>query len=287
MSAANGNPNGTTNDDADDSSYDLETELIIEALYQKYRYDFRLYARSSVKRRLQHALGRFHCPTISHLQARLLHEPGFLHELIDILTVPTTEMFRDPSYFAELRTTVVPFLKTFPSLKIWIAGCSTGEEVVSFAILLKEENLLEKTTIYATDINPRVLEEASRGIYDTETIKRATLNYREAGGNGMISDYFSVAYGSARVDPKLLKNVVFSDHSLATDAVFGEMHLVSCRNVLIYFDRPLQNRATTLFKDSLVRGGFLGLGSRESLRFLDPAPAFKTISESQRLYQKS
>jgi chemotaxis protein methyltransferase CheR len=274
-------------DDIEDSEYDLEIELLIEALYQKYRYDFRHYARSSVKRRLQHALGRFHCATISHLQARLLHEKNFLPELIDILTVPTTEMFRDPSYFAGMRELVFPFLRTFPSLKIWIAGCSTGEEVVSFAILLKEENLLDKTVIYATDINQRVLEHASRGIYDTETIKRATLNYREAGGQGSIADYFSVAYGSARVDPNLLKNVVFSDHSLATDAVFGEMHLVSCRNVLIYFDRDLQNRATSLFRDSLVRGGFLGLGSRETLRFLDPAPAFKVVSESQRLYQKS
>lgn len=270
-----------------DDSYDLETELLIEALYQKYRYDFRQYARSSVKRRLKHALGRFHCSTISHLQARLIHEPSFLPELIDVLTVPTTEMFRDPSYFAALRSEVLPVLKTYPSLKIWIAGCSTGEEVVSFAILLKENGLLDKTTIYATDINTRSLEEASRGIYDTDTIKRATLNYREAGGQGMISDYVSVAYGSARVNPELLKNVVFSDHSLATDAVFGEMHLVSCRNVLIYFDRALQNRATGLFRDSLVRGGFMGMGSRESLRFLDVAPAFKAIDEAQRIYQKA
>lgn len=273
-------------EDIDDSAYDLETELLIEALYQKFHYDFRHYARSSVKRRLQHALSRFHCPTISHIQARLLHENGFLQELIDVLTVPTTEMFRDPSYYAALRTEVFPVLKTYPSLKIWIAGTSTGEEVVSFCILLKEEGLLEKTVIYATDINQRVLDEASRGIYDTETIKRATLNYRESGGKGMISDYVSVAYGSARVDQNLLKNVVFSSHSLATDAVFGEMHLVSCRNVMIYFDRPLQNRATALFRDSLVRGGFLGLGSRESMRFLDTAPAFKVLNESQRLYQK-
>lgn len=273
-------------EDIDDSAYDLETELLIEALYQKFHYDFRQYARSSVKRRLKHALGHFRCPTISHIQARLLHEPGFLAELIDVMTVPTTEMFRDPSYFAEIRATLFPFLKTFPSLKIWIAGTSTGEEVVSFCILLKEEGLLEKTTVYATDINQRVLDEASRGIYNTETIKRATLNYRESGGKGMISDYVSVAYGSARVDPNLLKNVVFSSHSLATDAVFSEMHLISCRNVMIYFDRPLQNRATALFRDSLVRGGFLGLGSRESLRFLDTAPAFKTVNESQRLYQK-
>ena len=271
----------------DDKSHALEVELLIEALFQRYRYDFRAYARTSVERRLQHAMTRFHCPTISHIQARLLHEPNFLAELIDVLTVPTTEMFRDPGYFAALRTQVFPFLKTFPSLRVWIAGTSTGEEVVSIAILLKEEGLLEKTTIYATDINQRSLEDAQRAIYSSESIKKATFNYREAGGQHSISDYVSVAYGSAKVDPSLLKNVVFSDHSLATDAVFTEAHLISCRNVLIYFNRALQNRATTLFRDSLIRGGFLGLGSRESLRFLDPAPAFRVVDEQQRLYQKT
>lgn len=269
-----------------DESQDLEVELLIEALFQRFKYDFRNYARSSVARRLQHAMTRFHCPTISHIQARLLHEPAFLSELIDVLTVPTTEMFRDPSYFLALRKNVIPFLKTFPSLKVWIAGTSTGEEVVSMAILFKEEGLLEKTTIYATDINQRSLDHAARGIFDTETIQKGTHNYREAGGTASMTDYVSVAYGSAKVDPSLLKNVVFSDHSLATDSVFTEAHLVSCRNVLIYFDRDLQNRATTLFKDSLIRGGFMGLGSRESLRFLDPASLFKVFDEHNRLYQK-
>ncbi len=264
----------------------LEIELLIEALFQQYKFDFRHYVRSSVERRIQHALVQFHCPTVSHLQARLLHEPQFLAELVDVLTVPTTEMFRDPSYFAALRLSVVPFLKTFPSIRVWIAGCSTGEEVISMAILLKEEGLLEKSTIYATDINQKSLEQAARAIYDTELIKKATYNYREAGGQRSISDYVSVAYGSAKVDPALLKTVVFSDHSLATDAVFTDAHLISCRNVLIYFDRDLQNRATNLFKDSLVRSGFLGLGSRESLRFLDPASSFRVFNEAQRLYQK-
>lgn len=271
----------------DDDSQALEVELLIEALFQRFKYDFRSYARTSVARRLKHAMALFHCPTVSHVQARLLHEPAFLAELIDVLTVPTTEMFRDPPYFSALRATIVPFLKTFPSLRVWIAGCSTGEEVVSMAILLKEEGLLEKTTIYATDINQRSLDQAQRGIYDTDVIQKATYNYREAGGKKSISDYVSVAYGSARVDPTLLKNVVFSDHSLATDAVFTEAHMISCRNVLIYFNRDLQNRATTLFRDSLVRGGFLGLGSRESLRFLESAPAFRVVDEQQRLYQKT
>jgi chemotaxis protein methyltransferase CheR len=270
----------------DEESQKLEVELLIKALFRRFNYDFRHYARTSVQRRLQHAMTRFHCATVSHIQARLLNEKNFLPELIDVLTVPTTEMFRDPTYFASLRTTVFPILKTYPSLRFWIAGTSTGEEVVSMIILLQEEGLLEKTTLYATDINLRSLEQAQRGIYDTETIQKATYNYRESGGKGSISDYVSVAYGSAKVDPALYKNVVFSDHSLSTDAVFAEAHFISCRNVLIYFDRDLQNRATNLFRDSLVRGGFLGLGSRESLRFLEPSPNFRTIDEANRLYQK-
>jgi chemotaxis protein methyltransferase CheR len=270
----------------DDDTQNLEVELLIEALFRRFNYDFRQYARSSVVRRLHHAMTRFHCPTISHIQARLLNEPNFLPELIDILTVPTTEMFRDPSYFASLRKNVIPFLKTYPSTRIWIAGTSTGEEVVSMAILLKEEGLLEKTTIYATDINTRSLESAQRGIYEPETIQKATRNYREAGGQESMGDYVSLAYGSAKVDPALYKNVVFSDHSLATDSVFTEAHFISCRNVLIYFDRELQNRATCLFRDSLTRGGYLGLGSRETLRFLEPSPQFKTIDETNRIYQK-
>jgi chemotaxis protein methyltransferase CheR len=270
----------------DDESHSLEIELLIEALFRRFNYDFRHYARSSLQRRLEHAMVRFHCATISQIQSRLLNEKAFLAELIDVLTVPTTEMFRDPSYFASLRTNVLPILKTYPSLRVWIAGTSTGEEVVSMAILLKEEGLLEKSMIYATDINQRSLEQAQRGIYDTEIIQKATLNYRESGGKGSISDFVSVAYGSAKVDPALYKNIVFSDHSLATDAVFTEAHLISCRNVLIYFDRDLQNRATTLFKDSLMRGGYLGIGSRESLRFLEAAPAFRNIDEANRIYQK-
>lgn len=270
----------------DEESQNLEVELLIEALFRRFNYDFRDYARSSVVRRLQHAMTRFHCPTISHIQARLLNESSFLPELIDVLTVPTTEMFRDPTYYASLRTNVLPILKTYPSVRVWIAGTSTGEEVVSMAILFKEEGLLEKTTIYATDINMRSLEHAQRGIYDTEAIQKATLNYRESGGKQSISDYVSVAYGSAKVDPSLYKHVVFSDHSLATDSVFTEAHLISCRNVLIYFDRTLQNRATGLFRDSLVRGGFMGLGNRESLRFLEPAAQFRTVDETNRIYQK-
>jgi chemotaxis protein methyltransferase CheR len=270
----------------DEESQNLEVELLIEALFKRFNYDFRHYARSSVARRLQHAMVRFHCPTVSHIQARLLNEENFLPELVDVLTVPTTEMFRDPAYFASLRTNVIPVLKTYPSVRIWIAGTSTGEEVVSMAILLKEEGLLEKTTLYATDINSRSLESAQRGIYETEAIKKATLNYREAGGKQSIGDYVSVAYGSAKVDPSLYKNVLFSDHSLATDAVFTEAHFISCRNVLIYFDRQLQNRATGLFADSLVRGGYLGLGSRESMRFLEPASHFRAIDETNRIYQK-
>ncbi len=265
---------------------DLEIEMLIEVLLKKFRYDFRQYSRSSLRRRLENATSRFNVQTISHLQARLLHDASFLSHLLDYLTVGTTEMFRDPEYFRELRENVMPYLKTFPSLKIWIAGCSTGEEVYSLAILLREEGLLEKSIVYATDINVHRLEIAKRGIYSTEIIRKGTENYRLAGGKNSFSEYFTAAYEAAQMDPTLIRNVVFSDHSLSTDEVFAETHLVSCRNVLIYFDRPLQNRAVNLFRDSLVRGGFLGLGSKETLRFLDAAPEFSTVNERERLFQK-
>ena len=265
---------------------DVELELLIEGLYSVYRYDFRNYSRNSLKRRLASALPRFECETISHLQAKVLHDPALLSRLIDMLTVPTTEMFRDPEYFRSLRENIIPFLKTYPSLKIWIAGCSTGEEVYSIAILLKEEGLLDKTILYATDINVHALEKAKRGIYSADVLNKAGQNYRASGGTRSFADYATFDYGVAKMDQSLIKNVVFSDHSLATDEVFAEVQFVSCRNVLIYFDRDLQNRAIGLFKNSLVRGGFLGLGNRESMRFMNDAQRFKAVNEEHRLYQK-
>ncbi|EAA3799455.1 protein-glutamate O-methyltransferase CheR, partial [Salmonella enterica subsp. enterica] len=187
------------------------------------------------------------CPTISALQERILHDPKAFMQLLQYLTIPVSEMFRDPSYFLALREQVVPLLHTYPSLKVWVAGCSTGEEVYSLAILLREEGLLERTMIYATDINPHSLEKAEQGIFALDNLRTYTQNYQLSGGKRAFSDYYSAAYDRVLFDKSLRANVTFADHSLATDSVFAETHLVSCRNVLIYFNRDLQDRALGLF----------------------------------------
>lgn len=263
----------------------IEIELLIQAVYSRFQYDFRHYSRSSLRRRLEQALSRFHCQTISEIQDKVLHEPDFFPKLLAYMTVNTTEMFRDPGYFHTLRHKVLPFLKTYPSFKIWIAGCSTGEEIYSFAILLREAGI-KKYLIYATDINPMNLEVAKKGIYSKETIQKATKNYQLSGGTSSLSDYYSAAYDSVHFESSLIDNVVFSDHSLATDAVFSEMHLISCRNVLIYFERDLQERVFKLFDESLIRDGFLGLGNKETLQFSSVKDHFQTIDHENKVFQK-
>jgi chemotaxis protein methyltransferase CheR len=266
--------------------FDIEMRLLIEAVYLKYHYDFRGYAMASLKRRLTTAMGRFGCKSLSQLQDKLLHDPAMFPSLLDFLTVQVSEMFRDPDYFRSLRREVCPLLRTYPSLKVWVAGCSTGEEVYSLAILLREEGLLDRTLIYATDINPDALRKAEAGIYELDRIASFTANHQRSGAGASLSDYYTAAYGRAVFDKSLRKQIVFSDHSLATDSVFAEVHLVSCRNVLIYFDRHLQDRALGLFSDALVRKGFLGLGSKESLRFSAHADVFDDVVKADRIYQK-
>jgi chemotaxis protein methyltransferase CheR len=265
---------------------ELELQLLLEAIYRKYQYDFRDYARASIKRRLSQARAHFGCASLSELQHKVLHDVAILPRLLPFLTVQVSEMFRDPSYFAAMRTQVVPHLKTYPVVKVWVAGCSTGEELYSFAILLREEGLEGRTIIYATDINADALKKAELGVYELDRIALFTDNHRRAGGKSSLSDYYSAAFGGARFDPRLRERVVFSDHSLVSDAVFAEVQLVSCRNVLIYFNRELQNRAVGLFKDSLVRKGFLGLGARETLRFSAHADEFVEFARGERIYQK-
>jgi chemotaxis protein methyltransferase CheR len=269
-----------------DDSADIEIELLIDAMLRKYQYDFRHYSRTSLKRRAAQAMAQLGCKNLTQLQERVLHERAAFPIVLDYLTVPTTELFRDPEYYAALRTEVIPHLRTYPSLKAWVAGCSTGEEVYSIAILLEEAGLLERTIIYATDINPRSLEKAKRGIYSSDSLKQASANYRRSGGKYSLSEYYRAAYEAVQFDRRLIRNAVFSDHSLATDAVFAEVQLVSCRNVLIYFDRPLQDRAIGLFYDSLVRRGFLGLGSKESLHFSSHQADFLPVADEARIYQK-
>ncbi|MEO8937401.1 MAG: protein-glutamate O-methyltransferase CheR [Burkholderiaceae bacterium] len=266
--------------------FDIELQLLVDAIFLKYHYDFRDYAGASLKRRLTTAMTRFGCKTLSQLQDRVLHDPAFFPPLLDYLTVQVSEMFRDPAYFLALREKVVPLLRTYPSLKIWIAGCSTGEEAYSIAILLREEGLLERTLIYATDINPRALAQAEAGIYAIDRIAGFTENHRRSGAHTSLSDYYTAAYDRAVFDKTLREQIVFSDHSLATDSVFAEMQLVSCRNVLIYFTRELQDRALGLFHEALCRKGFLGIGSKESLRFSSQAHAFDPFVAGDRIYRK-
>ena len=269
-----------------DKIFDIELRLFVEAVYLRYHYDFREYAPSSLKRRLRAALARFNCRTLSQLQHRLLHEPAVFPALLDYLTVQVSEMFRDPLYFKALRESVLPVLRTYPSLKVWIAGCSTGEEAWSMAILLHEEGLLERTLIYATDINAQSLQTAEAGVYAADRIAGFSENHRRSGARASLSEHYTAAYGNAVFDKRLKKHIVFSDHSLATDSVFAEVQLVSCRNVLIYFNRALQNRAIGLFREALCRQGFLGIGAKESLRFSDHHEAFTELVPQLRLYQK-
>ncbi len=265
---------------------EIELKLLLDAILQRYHYDFRGYALASLRRRLTQAKGHFNCSSYSALQERVLHDADVLPKLLSYLTVQVSELFRDPAYFRAIRESVVPYLKTYPSLKVWVAGCSTGEELYSLAILFREEGLEQRTMFYATDINPDALKRAEAGVYQLERIPLFTQNHQLSGGRSSLSDYYTAAYGAAVFDKTLRQRTVFSDHSLVTDSVFAELQLTSCRNVLIYFDRGFQDRALSLFKDSLVPNGFLGLGAKESLRFSKCADAFQEFSRETRIYQR-
>jgi chemotaxis protein methyltransferase CheR len=239
-----------------------------------------------MRRRLHQALTHFRVESLSALQHRLLRDSSLVAELVGFLTVQVSDLFRDPEFFAAVRGNVVPLLRTYPSLKIWIAGCSSGEEVYSLAILLDEEGLLERTVIYATDVNGEALRRADRGVFDIGRAAEFTRNYQRAGGTRSLSDYFTAAYGGIAFDRRLRNNVVFSDHSLATDNAFAEVHMVTCRNVLIYFDPELRDRAIGLFRDSLVRKGVLALGAKESLISSAHRTAFAALDRQHRLYER-
>lgn len=269
------------------SDIDIELKLLMEAIFLKYSYDFRNYTGASQKRRVRYALEQLGLPNVSALQERVLHDPTVFAQLLQYLTIPVSEMFRDPSYFLTLRQQVVPVLQTYPSVKVWVAGCSTGEEAWSLAILLREEGLLERTQIYATDINPSSLDKARQGIFPMDAVRGYTANYQRAGGKQAFSDYYTAAYDAARFDPSLCANAVFADHSLATDSVFAETQLVSCRNVLIYFNRALQDRALGLLHESLCHRGFLGLGAKESIDFSSFSTRFDTLARAERIYRKA
>jgi chemotaxis protein methyltransferase CheR len=264
----------------------LEVRLLLEAISERYHYDFRGYSSASMRRRVAEAQRRLQCPTVSKLQDRILHDPTVLPELLGCLTVPVSDFFRDPEYFRALREQVVPHLRTYPSLKVWVAGCCTGEEFYSLKILFREEGLESRTLFYATDINPEALRRAEAGVYALDRMPLFTQNHRLSGATRSLSEYYTAAYGGVAFDRTLRERTVFADHSLATDSVFAEAHLISCRNVLIYFDRDLQDRAIGLFRESLVRKGFLGLGSKERLLLSEHRGAFEEFVVEQRIYQK-
>ncbi|MGN8554380.1 UNVERIFIED_CONTAM: hypothetical protein OHV15_17520, partial [Microbacterium sp. SLM126] len=223
-----------------DANFDIELELLLQAIFLKYQHDFRRYSRASMRRRLQQALQDMQVPTLSQLQDRMLRDAAVFGRLLQYLTVQVSEMFRDPAYFLAIREHVVPVLQTYPSINVWVAGCSSGEELWSLAILFEEEGLAARTVFYATDINPEALAIARTGVYDAGRLRGFGENYLAAGGRRSLSDYYHAAYGKAKFNAQLIRQSVFADHSLATDSVFQEAQLVSCRNVLIYFDRPLQ-----------------------------------------------
>lgn len=265
---------------------DLEIRLFLEAIYLKYGYDFRDYSKGHIKRRILNRLYLSGLSSISEMQNRVIYDKSFFNTILHDFSINVTEMFRDPSFYRAIRENVIPVLKTYPFIKIWHAGCSTGEEVYSMAILLKEEGLLNKTQIYATDFNEIVLQKAKEGIYSVENIKDYTYNYHQSGGNEIFLNYYTVKYNSVIFDESLKKKIIFADHNLVTDGVFGEMNLIICRNVLIYFNKELQNHVIKLFYDSLCNGGILGLGSKESLRFSEYDDKFETYVEEEKIYRK-
>ena len=264
----------------------IEFDLILEAIYQKYGYDFRNYAKASLRRRLRYRLSQSNLKTISEMQHKLLNDKEFFDTLLLDLTINVTEMFRDPSFFKALKEIVIFELKKQPFIKVWHAGCSSGEEIYSTAILLKENGMYESSLIYATDTNEMVLDKAKSGIFPIEKMKDFTVNYRKAGGLASFADYYTARYDNAIMDNSLKKNIVFSNHNLVTDSVFGEMDLIMCRNVLIYFNRELQDRVFRLFLDSLRPGGFLCLGSKETVRFSSLSGNFENVIEKERVYRR-
>jgi len=265
---------------------DLEVRLLLEAIYQRYGYDFRQYAPTSIKRRIRHHIREEGLVSISRLQERLLHEPAAFERFVSVLTVPVTSMFRDPGFFAAFREKAVPMLRTYPFLRLWHAGCSTGEEVYSMAILLEEEGLYERCRIYATDMNEALLREAEKGHFPVSSMQVNTANYLKASGRGPLSRHYTVKGDFAVFEPRLRRNVVFALHNLATDGAFNEFNAVFCRNVLIYFSRGLQERVHALIYESLGRFGYLGLGSKESLRTTPFESRYEELDGRSKLYRK-
>jgi chemotaxis protein methyltransferase CheR len=264
---------------------DIELELFIRAMQLRHGYDFSQYAPASLKRRVLQLVRVYDTGTISELNSRLLHVEGFIGQVIEGLSVPVSEMFRDPSVFRALGEKVFPLLASYPQINIWQAGCAHGQEVYSLAILLEEAGLYDRTQIYATDFSEAALTQAREGIYPAKEARDWSRNYHEAGGTHSLADYYSARYEYIKLDQKLRRHVIFANHNLVTDKIFCEAQLILCRNVLIYFSNPLQDRTLGVFRDSLVRGGFLCLGTRENLDFAPSAADFVPVDGPLRIYQ--
>ncbi len=265
---------------------DIEIDLLLDGLYRVYGFDFRDYSRASIKRRILELMRAEHFETVSAFQDRVLHDTSCLDRFLLGLSVHATSMFRDPTFYLTFRRRAVPLLRTYPTVQIWVAGCSTGEEVYSLAILLQEEQLYAKCRIYATDISQAVLRRARDGIFPLAAMREYTSNYHQAGGTHEFSDYYTARYDSVIFSSALKNNVVFSEHNLATDGSFNEFQVILCRNVMIYFNKDLQARVHNLLYDSLSMFGVFGLGNKESLKFTPRAAFYEHLNERDKLYRK-
>jgi chemotaxis protein methyltransferase CheR len=258
----------------------------MEAIFLRYGYDFRNYSKAHIKRRVLHRLGISMLSSVSQLQDRILRDREFFIEFLDDLSINVTEMFRDPEFYKALREKVIPKLRTYAYFKIWHAGCSTGEEVYSISILLKEEGLLDRCQVYATDFNRKVLGIAKEGVYQKKEIEQYEINYLRSGGTSHLSDYYKSRYGSLIFNKELSNKIVFADHNLVTDTVFADVNLILCRNVLIYFEKSLQEKVLGLFYESLVPSGILCLGTKESIKFSKYDHLFEIVDEKQKIFKK-
>ncbi|MNO19926.1 Chemotaxis protein methyltransferase Cher2 [compost metagenome] len=265
----------------------IEIELLLSGVHRFYGYDFRNYALPSLKRRIWHHVHAENVGTISALQEKVLHDRACFERFVYSLSIPVTEMFRDPGLFLTFRQKVIPLLRTYPYIRIWHAGCSTGEEVYSMAILLHEEGLYDKARIYATDMNARSLQQAKEGVYEISKMKQYTKNYMEAGGTRAFSEYYTAKYNSVILQPYLRKNIIFAEHNLATDTSFNEFNVIFCRNVMIYFNDELRDHVHGLFHESLSRFGILVLGSKESIHFTRYSGSYEPLDRVEKIYRKN
>jgi chemotaxis protein methyltransferase CheR len=271
---------------ARDDVDEIELELLLEGVYRRYGFDFREYAPASLRRRVWRRVHAEGLPTLSALQDRLLHDPACMERLLLDLSINVTSMFRDPTFYAAFREKVVPLLRTYPFTRIWVAGCSTGEEVYSLAILLHEEGVAERARVYATDINESVLDRARAGVFPLDKMREYTQNYMNAGGQRAFSEYYLAKYDGAQFQRSLVENVVFAQHNLVSDRSFNEFNVIVCRNVMIYFDRTLQDRVHRLFYESLVNFGVLALGAKESIKFSPHEGSYEEVDAAERLFKK-